>query len=219
MQELKEVAQRLFDLAYPFTEEQLKERFRVVVRRAHPDGGGSSELFIEVRAAYSKLLGIATDHDQYTHTVEGIPLSELGLGLGALINGTDCAHCHTKGYTTTYETETRECMVCDENGISLREIRCRECENGVFRQRNGRNVLCRSCKGKGVLHIRRVYTKDVYGILFSPWKCKECRGTKRVQVSDKKRPMHSRCSKCAGTGEIRIWNPVLPKARLAGKRL
>lgn len=42
-------------LSYPFTQEELKEGYRKLVKQHHPDAGGNADRFMEIQAAYELL--------------------------------------------------------------------------------------------------------------------------------------------------------------------
>jgi hypothetical protein len=45
-------------LSWPCTKDDLSKRWRELVRQNHPDRGGSVELFIEAKTAYSAAMGV-----------------------------------------------------------------------------------------------------------------------------------------------------------------
>lgn len=190
----------------PITQRELKMAFRYMSRQTHPDHGGNEADFIKVKEAYDVL----SNSDVFTEgevsfgtTVEGIPLSDLGQGLGPLKNGVSCDFCDGKGYHTRIEQEQsyKTCPSCVGNGYSI--IPCRRCRQGKFKLRNGREVDCRVCRGTGIF-------KSLRGNL-----CFTCFGSGTVgTTTGVERKIHSRCYSCKGIGEKEVWNPVIPKGRL-----
>jgi len=82
-----------------------------------------------------------------------------------------------------------------ERSSGVKTLKCKYCEDGKFKQRNGRVVDCRACSGTGI------------------WKrveCKTCRGF-GVTFIDSEELIT--CSKCKGLGKIKInpFNPAIPK--------
>ena len=49
-------------------------------------------------------------------------------------------------------------------------------------------------------------------------RCKRCRGSGTARVKDVRFLKYLKCSKCEGTGEEQIFNPVLPRGYLTGQR-
>lgn len=157
-------------LILPCTADQLKQAFWTASHRLHPDKSGDAGLFVEMKALYDVL---RRDPDTFVHqttdaipvTITGEPLSELGLGLGPLVNGKDCPGCDHNGFTSYRDHAEITCPVCRGRGYTPK-VR-----------------VCWPCLGSGVLRKKP---------------------TVRYAV----------CSECKGTGEIQIWNPLLPKGRL-----
>jgi DnaJ-class molecular chaperone len=180
-----------FGLSAPVAFDDVKKVYRSKSKLLHPDLGGPEEEFKALCNAFDELKKLyqagsrlfdAEPMDEKGSgklerpamprvTVDGIPLCELGLGLGPTINGTDCTGCGRLGY-----------KVIEERGL----------------------VTCPSCNGQGV------YLHPMYG----QRQCSTCDGHGRVNYKYAKVYV-LRCSECRGTGEKRIYNPVLPKGRLA----
>ena len=155
-----------------------------------------------------------TEKDQ---TEEGILLKDLGLGLGPTTNGRPCDACCGKGYTS-YSCEKDVCPDCrrvydmhifsfffDPEGVF--EYRCRKCKGTGSFTKNGKVVgTCFNCNGKGWHKVNRRARNS----------CQTCKG--RMEIDNPKgAKKHLRCTTCKGTGEILVFNPVLPKGLLAGR--
>lgn len=207
------LAQTHFNLTLPTTLDDLKSAFRTAARKLHTDlsGADTKNAFIAMKDAYDYLVSLNGSSGVFSEgsscrelvTVDGIPLSELGLGLEATVNGADCTNCQRKGYTTTYGLGYRVCMECDEHGEVPHTFICRSCKGtGLFKQRLGRVVACRTCAGTGAF-------KHPYRM--KP--CPVCLGSKTCYTKTEQANYHT-CWECHGKGEIPMWNPVLPKGRL-----
>ena len=215
------LARKHFGLVLPVEFIILKKAYRDTSRKLHPDvEGGNEELFKEMYSAYEYLASLqrcpgvfTTDADGEssapTTTVEGIPLSELGLGLGPTTNGRDCESCNHNGYTTGHGYHYVICQECDERGMMPRKFPCHACDgSGKFTQRRSERVVdCKRCNGTGQ-----------YKHQFLTVPCSYCYGSKTIRVEKTDSIYYNRCWKCNGTGEIMIFNPVLPKGALALKR-
>jgi len=177
--------------------------------------GGSEEAFKKMQNAYEfllalhgKALGVFREEEingNSKKTVDGIPLVELGQGLGPTTNGKNCPTCEHRGYTIEYGRSWSVCEECDELGRVSREFPCRACRGtGKFTQRRTRRVVdCRACNGTGVFRHPLLMMR-----------CPKCLGTKTVWGKDENGPIYRVCWECRGKGEILIWNPVFPKGRL-----
>ena len=218
LEEATRMADLFFLLTTPFTTDQLKKSYRKAAFRLHPDQGGTEEGFKAMGAAYETLMLMRGTRGLFTFskddpidfrtatTIDGTPLSSLGLGLGPTTNGRDCEHCDHKGYTVYYGKHYVVCTECDHEGKIPREFPCRSCNGtGKFQQRRSlRTIDCRVCQGT------KVFKHPVQKM-----RCKTCNGTKTIWKDSKEEPYYEACFWCRGTGEIEIMNPVLPKGLLA----
>jgi len=215
-----------FGLNAPVAFEDVKKKYRKESKRLHPDAGGSEEKFKALSGAFDGLkqlyqlgsrlfdadpLGDIADGESRPppmprETVDGTPLSELGLGLGPTTNGRDCTDCESRGYTITTEHGVAACKKCEGSGRQPREFPCRACAgSGKFTQKRSRRVVdCRVCQGSGK-----------YKHPFQEEWCHSCRGTGRGSSEKVVRIYAMKCYSCKGTGETEVWNPVLPKGRLS----
>ncbi len=208
------VIREIFRLQPPISLDDLKGAFRRRAKELHTDtsGGDTKEQFITMKEAYDLLMGlqdvpgIFSDNggSRKTITVDGISLHELGLGLGPNINGQNCPTCDHKGYTEERGRSFRVCDQCDASGRVKTTSPCRYCKGtGKFTQRrSGRTVDCRACDGSG----RFVHTNHYQY-------CPRCLGTKTIYTTTEG-VFYKRCWECEGSGELPMWNPVLPKGRL-----
>ncbi len=206
--DLHEQAMRYLGVTLPVVDTILKSAFRRASRELHPDRGGDEEKFKQMKRAYEDILKagltITSDVNQpegVLRTVEGIPLTELGLGLGPTTNGQDCTVCDGRGYRQfNPDIYGSTCGACRGNGI-LKP--CLDCKGtGLFTLRYGKQVQCRRCKGHGGFVMEWLF----YGRSVN---CKGCNGTGRTIRG--KAVQYAKCSTCDGKGEIKIYNPVLLK--------
>jgi DnaJ-class molecular chaperone len=126
---------KVLNLEIPFTKAELNSAFRKAAFKYHPDMGGTEKEFIEIKKAYDILLELTPDDVVESvdlklriRTVEGYLITNLGKGLGDLVNSKDCEECHAAGYySVTHEI------------IHYREI-------------------CPNCEGQGYISTQRFYS-------------------------------------------------------------
>lgn len=235
--EAQAIATTLFGLSLPLTLDQLKKTLRAKQAQHHPDKNpgqeeAAAEQFKAIMIGYEKLVKCMaafsesdfTEHT--TRTEDGRLLSDLGIGLGPLVNGVDCTFCNHKGYSITFEKSWIVCDDCDAEGNPFIVKTCLDCKGtGKFALRSKRVVECRNCQGKGTVKIKKksqarpMYRSifgDFYG--FNGPRCESCWGTKKKEVDDKLKPHYHTCGNCKGSGETRIFNPVIRRGALNGKR-
>ncbi len=205
------LAREYLAIELPVTPDGLKKAYRAASRRFHPDAGGeeaSKEKFIQVKEAYDFLESLdgvpevimASESGNVSYhglrTVEGSLLSELGLGLGPMKNGRECTSCSGRGYNSDSYPKYQDCPACHGTGGRQYVHRCRICR-GSGRKFGG---FCLTCDGKGTV-------RESFG------DCHTCLGSGRGRREDVR--VYKKCFKCGGAGETEVWNPVLPKGRLA----
>lgn len=196
-------------LTLPVSLTEFKRAYRSAVKSLHPDNKrtGDSEAFIKIQQAY-ELLSVTPEAFEGAPpssimTADGTPLSELGKGLGPTTNGRICPDCEGNGYETLEGFGSWK--VC-ENCIGGRVPRvypCRPCKGtGKFTQeKSGRVVDCRVCKGTGLFRHPRITMN-----------CPVCDGTATVKTPGN--VVYNICWRCKGAGEVKIFNPVIPKGAL-----
>jgi len=154
-----------FGLTAPITLDQLKSAYRVAARKLHPDLNPNDpyaeEKFKKMDQVYQRL---QKDSAIFTvdafksirldKTVDGVPLVELGLGLGPLKNGKDCSVCQHRGYNTRPRTRTEFCSRCHGTGrIGFLQF-CPSCIRGYVNVQLGHFYeTCYKCFGTGEIEI------------------------------------------------------------------
>lgn len=215
---LSSLAETYFGLTLPVNSVDLKKAYRAQCMKLHPDVGGDARDFKAMNEIYKRL----TEEDviAYTfasesefrgaaRTVDGLLLSELGLGLGPTTNGVDCYACKHKGYLVAYNKKRVRCSLCNGLGVEPFIVACNACKGtGKFKQaRSKRIVECRVCNGSGEYRrlspARRMHN------------CRRCHGNGEMYVADTSSKYYVKCHTCDGTGELPMFNPVLQKAVLS----
>lgn len=218
--------------------QELKSNFRKLSFVVHPDRNqGNVECEEELRKliiCYEILEKACTNFGEKTDgnliiaekTVEGYRISELGKGYPIIENATTCDICEGKGYTSFREEGAFELVTCpDCEGIGIFSYKCKKCDGSGEYKRNGKVVgECNLCNGSGRFYPENkkpIYPfepiKYIPGTMKRGYNCKKCKGSGMIYgraLTD--RLNHTICQKCEGKGEIRIFNPVLPRGLFAG---
>ena len=212
----------LLGVTFPINSQEFKIAYRRACFLHHPDRGGNEEQFKKIQEIYQLVKNdsslICESKENIIQLLDGTPISLLGMGLGPTINGKDCKDCLSKGYTIEYERGKGTCSSC--NGTGERSAPCRACKGtGKFKLRSDREVECRDCKGSGrFTHATRRKGMFRFWGEYRDSYCLQCGGGGWVITDDKFKPRYYRGYKCEGTGEIPIYNPVIPKGSLSGKK-
>jgi len=183
----------------------VKAEYRRQAFLHHPDRGGDAEKFKELKASYELVLEFRHQLTQeedildIEYTADGYPVSDLGLGLGSDVMGAKpCEDCRGKGHVVRFrgrrEPVSIPCPRCEGNGVLY--YRCKKCRG--YGKIMGKT--CPECEGAGRLIDRA---------------CNYCHSSGRVfrkgqWVETTVRVVY-RCSTCEGTGEIELFNPVIPR--------
>ena len=173
----------------PFTKEELDKAFRTLAFKYHPDVGGSAEMFIAVKKAYDELTPLVSTFEvTKDRTYEGQLLSELGKGLGDLINSKDCPNCHAQGYISTLNIDS----------VHFDEV-------------------CPNCNGEGYVWVDRLPNRFLAWFV-REWgfmeRCTRCQGRGGFGKHEDTHVVNHTCYYCNGTGQIVVPNPALPKNRV-----
>ena len=59
---------QMLNLSWPCTEAEVKRAYRRSVKSAHPDGGGSQEMFLALQEAYEQALQLCRRHSDETNS-------------------------------------------------------------------------------------------------------------------------------------------------------
>jgi len=174
--------------SYPFTEEELKTKFKILVRRYHADTGiNDKEKTAEIIEAYQHLKNLT--RDIFNNTSESLEEKE-----NDLFDLSDtCKTC--KGTGSAFQKVYKGLQRCPSCDNGRKPLKCKFCDKGGFTLRSGRKVSCRVCSGSGIW--KHVYCFDCNGIgvkfinIDAPHKCPDCKGKGKV--------------------EVKVFNPVIPK--------
>ncbi|MEA3295545.1 MAG: hypothetical protein U9Q27_00155 [Patescibacteria group bacterium] len=192
--------------SFPFTESEIKSKFRKKIKSCHSDKvKGDDFLARKIIEAYSHIKHLAIGDNEIAKKGKGILKAEQENE--DMFDFFDtCKQCNGKGKIIQHhEADTELCNVCMSHSsfFSVRNCptgkikeSCRACKGmGKFKQRSGRIVTCYRCKGKGWI-IK---------------KCPKCKGKGLVHV--KAHTTENICLICGGTGRIKLnpFNPVIPK--------
>jgi DnaJ-class molecular chaperone len=210
-----------------------KKAYRNLAMLFHPDKGGDPEKFREIEAAY-RLIGESPEHltgagDEglLTHTVSGYPLSHLGAGFPISESAKQCDDCEGRGYTILREPLEVACPDC--KGTGWKHLPCNRC--GGSGKGNEEMPICPQCEGSGDFIPHEVAVKKGmtpkrgrsllgYGYqVADQWPrshyCPRCNGGKTI-IDRTGKAYALECSECKGVGEVKMWNPVMPRGLLRG---
>ena len=193
--------------SFPFTKSEVRSKFRKKIKECHSDKTGGDDLLTrKVITAYTHIKNLAIADGRITELGEKT--------LKAEHENKDmfeffdvCKKCNGKGeitrYSKAYDEPCDRCMERRPSFFSFKafpagkiKVGCRDCRGTKkFKQRNGRIVECRRCKGKGWVYIT----------------CPKCKG--RGFITIEARTIKSPCFNCGATGRIKVnpFNPVIPK--------
>ena len=192
------VAKEMFGLELPMQEAELKRAWRRECKRLHPDVNPTRDhsAIARVNDAYQYLLSflgskafIDSVTNEQTKTMDGYDIALLGRGLPANMNGSRCHRCNGAGYETK--------LMRYERATCTHQTPCIPCKgSGQFILRNNNRVQCKRCQGRG----QSTHDDACYLCL----------------LENNVKPVYCRfrCFTCEGTGEVRIFNPVIKKTAI-----
>lgn len=219
---------------------KLKSIYRHLCMKHHPDVGGCEEMFKRITDAYKLLRKNCSDDflkDKVTgvvkKTTDGILLSELGRGYPINESAKTCSCCSGRGYVAREDYVTKEsvfsCGSC--GGTGVHRLLCKIC-SGVGKFKNPRNgkfeIECDQCNGSGFFYPKykmRGTISDAFFVTYIPGTnvrgnvCFSCNGLGGYVMDVAKEAVgivYDKCWECRGVGEIKMWNPVLPRGFLGG---
>jgi len=194
---------------FPFTEAELKTKYRALLKQEHPDSSGKkSGAVIKVIEAYKHLKNLVSENVP----TEDVPIEEDSDDLFDLTE--QCPKCKGKKAVAerVWTSTPGECMLC--NGTGEVPIKCKFCESGKFKTRSGKIVDCRVCKGTGIWKTKkcRCQEEEIHSQLFN------FAAAFRLLFGA---PGHYElksiiCPKCFGKGKVKLdlFNPVIPKGAI-----
>lgn len=238
LQEAKDILTR--NTSDLFTASYLKKIFRKEAFTYHPDYGGKEEDFKVLQQAFEELepkAQVFVDGQPVgtgeLRTMQGISLTDLGKGYPLTTSAHSCDDCDGNGWRQYESSEVagyETCTQCEGEGMHCEK--CHKCKGtGDYFHLQAKRVtgVCFMCGGTGKFYPIRPARRTFFGAMFGKYKelpnkkripvhdCKECNGRGETPIPSGKF-FYSKCDKCRGVGEIKIYNPVLPRGYLAGAR-
>jgi len=216
----KEVKKALtmFDLDFPFTEIDLKKKFRVLIMKHHPDVEHEDNSEIMTRSIlsnYEKLKSYMTskiDLEIPEHLLEQWHLEDQDI-----TNIYDpCPTCNGTKYEKHIISVRVGCPDCDGHGAV--KLKCKYCTDGIYTTKRNYKIPCKACGGTGVWkevpcrscnprsfgYRKRSRMWTMFGSLFDIGYAYEDRMVNRV------------CSNCHGRGKVKLelYNPVIKRGSI-----
>jgi len=232
-------AKNILNISDDFNIIKLKRSYRFYAMTCHPDKGGNTEKFNSLNEAFETLIKLCSDDKTNTDIIiQGRPISELGRGYPITESATTCDRCNGKGYKEFIDpsdTILVECPDCLGDGAYW--VNCKKCGgDGKFKNNNGKPVGdCFLCSGTGKFYLPYKNTTYKFYKLFDCFGfaryamrevntkegkrnikvnlCKKCYGNGKVDIPNPNpnNKSYMLCSECDGVGEIKLWNPVIPR--------
>lgn len=178
--------------AYPFYEDELKSKFRLLIKKYHEDKGGNKQQSQNIIEAYNHLKNLAQQRDEIeNNTLKREDNNDLFTE--------DCPRCKGTGIRYMHEQIAENCIWC--YGSGKRTTYCPKCKGtGKFTMKSGNIGICFKCNGTGQKQEE----------------CLLCDGTgKRYYFTEKLKP-NGHCPICKGTGKVAIerFNPVIRRGAI-----
>lgn len=210
--------------------------YRKLSFKFHPDHGGDADDFKKLTDAFKLLakvfkdIGVAGSDDIVT--ICGRQLSDLGKGYPITESACTCDECDGMGYRKYSGLkegtgEYRSCEECGGDGVMSHP--CKKCggTGRYIHPRSGKDIgECYRCKGSGKFYPfskKRFDEKHYFHVFMfneDPYipgtrnrgiRCPACSGAKEVEIKTDGKPFFRVCEKCDGIGEVKMWNPVIPR--------
>jgi len=203
-------------LVVPAEMGKIRKAFRRLAIDNHPDRGGNVVRFEEVKNAYELLCATPeairigkNDAARIVKLSDGTPVKNLGRGFPITEAATTCEECDGQGFRTHETPAKAVCSSC--GGTGWLTVDCRFCEGkGCSRCRNGKFVPFKAyCRRRG-LH-------PFWDFCPPRLQCSACNGVGTV-TNGKTERRTFRCPRCEGIGEVKLFNPVLPRGQLRSAR-
>jgi DnaJ-class molecular chaperone len=233
----KDQAKKLFGnlLAENFSRAELKKAYRVLVMDKHPDHGGTDEEFGALTSAFKLLEGQAENQKKVLYTIDGQKLSDLGRGYPITENARTCERCEGLGFKrysgmSTGTGKFEQCTLCGGDGLKF--YPCERCKGtGRYIHPKSKKDIgeCYKCKGTGKFYPfnkrRGSQWRDSFGFGFrmpstAPYipgtqrrgiPCEKCFGDGTTEIKTDGKPYYLVCEECHGIGEVKMFNPVIPR--------
>lgn len=221
-----------------FSARELLKRYRELSLLKHPDHGGDDNEFVLLTDAFTFLKRLSCEDvdDEKARTVSGEKISDLGKGYPITESAKTCDVCDGNGYrkysshsvgTGKYE----ECKLCGGDGLEF--YKCNRCggTGKYINPNSGKEVGdCYKCKGTGKFYPFKKkspigFASWPHGPMFDVYvpgtnrrgvPCKMCAGSGETEIRSDGRPCYMICVICEGVGEVKMWNPVIPRGFLSG---
>lgn len=174
--------------SYPFSEIELKQNFRSLIKIFHEDNGGNKNDARKIIEAYNHLKNLAISSDDKIE--DDVEKSKI---INDDLFTEECYECHGSGFHMIPKTTPIRCFCNNGKTIS----KCKKCNgSGRFTFKNGNNGICFACNGKGY-HKRNCYVCQGSGVLIS--------------IDHLNKVIGGECHVCKGSGRIKIerFNPVI----------
>jgi len=188
---------------YPFTEQEIKDNFKRLIKANHPDIKGVSDPETTEKArniidAYNAIKNLAVP--EVTAADMASAFAEFEQSMEDLFKGKlweFCPHCEGSGRVKRTIYKWVDCPVCLRGGYVYPICRACKGEGKVLTRWTKNIVTCRVCEGEGI------YTKT------RPRRCPHCGGLGEVRKQEGEEFIS--CGNCRGLGKIEIkpFNPVL----------
>lgn len=150
-------AASLLHITLPTSANAIKRQFKKRAFEEHPDRSKHQDAavrFLNIQNAYNVLKAcgdtevIEVQEGDERFTLNGIPLSDLGHGVGPNKNGRTCEHCEGRGYNS--RAELKPCPDCRYSGWGWDIRYCPTCRSTGEIATNRRIYdVCYYCKGIG----------------------------------------------------------------------